>query len=48
MCFDMDKIRKANHPTTTAFVLTNEDEMERFEIKTERSYSAGEQIGSLK
>lgn len=47
MSFDMEKIRNANHPTTTAFVLTNEDTMKSFEVKTGKVYSAGEQIGIL-
>ena len=47
MKFDMEKIRSANHPTTTAFVLTNEDRIKSFEINTGKIYSAGERIGII-
>lgn len=47
MTFSMDAIRAAGHPVCTAFLLTNPDEYEDFEIYTGKDYAAKEEAGRI-
>lgn len=44
--FDLDKIKAASHPTTTAFVLTNSDEFSNLKLDTNGSFEAKVKVGS--
>lgn len=45
--FDIGKIKKAGHPITTAFVLTNADEYADFSLDIDRYAKAMDKIGKL-
>jgi len=47
MSFSIDKIKKANHPATTAIVLTNADEFPDFKIDVIGEIAAKEKIGAI-
>ncbi len=46
--FDMEKIRAAGHPVTTAFVVLNADQYEKIEMQTGRETKRSEVIGTVK
>lgn len=45
--FDMDKIKAAGHPATTAFVVTNSDEFPDLQFTTGMQFEKTEKIGKL-
>lgn len=45
--FDMEAIKKAGHPTTTALIVTNSDECENIDLGIGRKYMTKEPIGSV-
>ena len=47
LTFDLNKIKAAGHPTTTAFVLTNPDDYPEFAIETGKEYKRTEKVGKL-
>lgn len=47
MEFDLDAIKKAGHPATTAFIVTNSDEYGTIHLKTGQTYAAKAEIGSV-
>lgn len=48
MEFDMDEIKKAGHPTTTAFVVTNSEDYGGIHLGVGRKYAVKAEIGSVK
>ena len=48
LTFDIEEIKKAGHPITTAFVLTNSDEFSEFKININQSFKAKDLIGEVK
>lgn len=46
--FDMNEIKKAGHPTTTAFVVTNSDDYGEINLGVGRKYANKAEIGSVK
>lgn len=45
--FDREEIKRAGHPVTTAFVLTNSSDYPEFHIDTGKEYHAGEKMGHI-
>lgn len=45
--FDIDKIKAAGYPTTTAFIITNSDDYSNIEIETGKSHQKTEKIGKV-
>ena len=47
LVFDIEKIKAAGHPLTTALVITNSDEFTEIVFATGKNYSKTEEIGNL-
>ena len=45
LTFDMAKIRAADHPVTTAFILTNSDEYPELQLETGKHFDKTEKVG---
>lgn len=47
LTFDSQKIKAAGHPTTTAFIVTNSDEVTAVRMETSKTYQKAQKIGSV-
>ena len=45
LVFDPEKIKEAGHPITTAFVVTNSDDLGTIQVETGKTYQKGTKVG---